>query len=117
MAKVVTAQTILHSKFASDETTEEYESNENTRVIIDSFSALNTDASNSYKLTVWFVPNTFDLENYYKVVDELEISPKESVMLTSIKGHVLEPHEKIFVAANEADKISFRISGRTVVSI
>lgn len=110
----VTAKCLINAHYAGNSDTTEYTVPDNTRTIIDKFTATNTDAS-SQTISVNIVQLGDTLGGSNLITSALSISAGATVELTELKNHILGSGDIISCKASAASKVVIRASGREVI--
>jgi len=109
----VTAKALIESKYAANAVTTEFTVGALKKVIIDKFTATNTD-SGAQTITVHLVPASDSAGVQNRITSLLSIAAGASVDLPEMKNHVLEQGDKISAVASVASKVVIRASGREI---
>ena len=108
----VNTRPLRTSQYANNAETTAYTAGAGARVILDKFTAYNSDAT-SQTLTVKLVPSgATATPEHVIVVKALAIG--ETYTFPEVVGHTLESGGSISLLASVSSKISVRISGREV---
>lgn len=111
----VTAKCLIQSKYAANSATTEYTTPDNTRTIIDKFTATNHDAG-AQTISVHLIPFGGATSDNNLIVKAKSMNAGETLELTDLKNHILNAGDIISVFGSTANKITIRASGREVVS-
>lgn len=109
----VTAKALIDAKFAASSDTTEYTVSANTRVIIDKFTATNTDGS-SQTITVNLVKTGTSVASSNLVVSVKSIATNVTSDLSELQNQILNAGDFVSVKASIASKVVIRMSGREV---
>lgn len=109
----ITAKALIGAKYASNADSTEYTAPGGTHVIIDKFTATNTDGS-SQTVTINIVPSGQSVDGSNKIISAKSISAGAIYDFTELKSHILNPGDFISVVASVASKMVIRAAGREI---
>lgn len=109
----VTAKTLISAKYAASGVNTEYTAPGATRVILDKFTATNTDSS-ARTITIHIVPNGGSVGGDNMLISAFSIPANEIKDFSELQNHILNAGDYIAVVASVASKVVIRASGREV---
>ena len=109
----VTAKALIEAKYASTSATTEYTAAINTRVIIDKFTATNTDSS-AVTLTLYLVPSGGSAGGSNTLLSAYSIAAGATLDASMVQNHILNAGDFVSVLASAASKLVIRMSGREI---
>lgn len=109
----VAAKCLIEAKYAANADTTQYTVPGPSRVIIDSFTATNTDAS-AQTITINLIPSGNAVGAGNIISSAVSIAAGASIALSEMKNQVLEAGDIISTKASIASKVVIRASGRVI---
>lgn len=107
----VTAKALIQAKYASSSVATEYTAAINTRVIIDKFTATNTDAS-AVTLSVYIVPSGGSASSSNLILTNYSVAAGATFDASMLQNQILNAGDFVAVVAGTASKLVIRMSGR-----
>lgn len=109
----VVARTLVNAAYATNADTVVYTVPGSTTVIIDKFTATNTDGG-SQTLSVNLIPNGGTVGGSNLVMDATSMATTVTKDFTELQNQILSSGDQISVNASVASKIVVRVSGRVI---
>jgi hypothetical protein len=109
----VLAKPLFNAKFAKSSAEVEYTAPNETRTIVDKFTATNTD-SGALTLTVHLVPSGGAVATSNMILKAYSIAAGVTFDCTELKNQILNGGDFISIFASSADKVVIRASGREI---
>lgn len=110
----VTAKVLINTKFAAATASAEYTAPTSTRVIIDKFTATNTD-SVVRTVTVNIVPSGSGVATGNTITSAFSLAAGVTASLTEMQNQILAAGDLVYVSASLVSKVVIRMSGREIV--